>query len=86
MSIIYDFHNCPYPSRAHPYFTSGRLLLGALIPFLLFIVYGLDRLLARFEDVTKFITLAAIVLTMLLLETATNWPAFSSDYNWFHLP
>jgi hypothetical protein len=86
MSIIYDFHDCPYPSRAHPYFTSGRLLLGALIPFLLLIVYGLDRLLARFEDLTKFIMLAAIVLTMLMLETATNWPAFSSDYNWFHLP
>lgn len=86
MSIIYDFHNCPYPSRTHPYFTSGRLLLGALIPFLLLILYGLDRLLARFEDVTKLITLAAIILTMLLLETVTNWPAFSSAYNWFHLP
>ena len=43
LSIIYDFHDCYYPSLAYPYFTSGRLMLGALIPFLLLFVYGLDR-------------------------------------------
>jgi hypothetical protein len=34
LSVIYDFHNCANPSREHPYFTSGRLMLGSLIPFL----------------------------------------------------
>ena len=41
VSIIYDFHDCFYPARTHPYFTSGRLMLGALIPFLLLFVHGL---------------------------------------------
>jgi hypothetical protein len=45
LSLIYDFHNCVYPSREHPYFLSGRLMLGALIPFVMLYVYGLDRAL-----------------------------------------
>jgi hypothetical protein len=49
LSIIYDFQDCFYPSRAHPYFTSGRLMLGALIPFLLLFVYGLDCALGPVE-------------------------------------
>src|SRR5208282_3428950 len=42
LSIIYDFHDCFYPSREHPYFVSGRLMLGALIPFSLLFLHGLD--------------------------------------------
>lgn len=86
MSIVYDFHDCPYPSRPRPYFTSGRLLLGAVIPFLLLFVYGLDRLLARFKNTTKFTALAVLISAMLIAEIATDWPAFFNDYNWFHLP
>lgn len=86
MSIVYDFHDCPYPSRHYPYFTSGRLLLGALIPFLLLFVYGLNRALNRFGNSGKFSILAAMILAMLILETATDWRVFSNGYNWFHLP
>jgi hypothetical protein len=86
MSIIYDFNECPYPSRAYPYFTSGRLMLGMLIPFLLLVAYGLDRVLARFKNTTKFTVLAVLVSTMLAVEIITDWPVFSNPYNWFHLP
>ena len=86
MSIVYDFHNCPNPSREHPYFEAGRMMLGALIPFLLLFVYGLDRVLNRFGRTVKFITLMAMLGAMLTLEIATDRPAFSSEYNWFHLP
>jgi hypothetical protein len=86
LSLMYDFHNCPYPSRQYPYFTSGRLLLGALIPFLLLVVCGLDRLLRRFGNATKFATLTIIILAMLALEISTDWAVFSNDFNWFHLP
>lgn len=86
MSIIYDFHDCPYPSRHYPYFTSGRLLLGALIPFLLLFAYGLDRALGRLGNAGKFSILAAIILAMLILETVADWRIFSNEYNWFHLP
>ena len=61
-------------------------MLGALIPFLLLITSGLDRLLNRFGIRTKFLALGAILLVMLVTEIATDWPVFSSPYNWFHLP
>ena len=48
MSIVYDFHDCANPSRDHPYFQAGRMILGMLIPFLLCFAYGLDRMLNRF--------------------------------------
>src|SRR5436853_6544721 len=43
LSISFDFGQCPYPSREHPYFTSGRLLDAAAIPFFLLFVYAIDR-------------------------------------------
>ena len=85
LSIIYDFHDCFYPSQAHPYFTSGRLMLGALIPFLLLFVFGLDRALKRFGDAVKFSALAGIILIMLVTEIAIDWSVFSNPYNWFHM-
>ena len=85
LSIIYDFHDCFYPSQAHPYFTSGRLILGALIPFLLLFVYGLDRALKNFGNIAKFSTLAVIILFMLVTEIVIDWPVFPNPYNWFHM-
>jgi hypothetical protein len=85
-SIIYDFHDCFYPSREHPYFTSGRLMLGALIPFLLLYLYGLDCALNRIKnDLAKTLALAGMIVLMLASEIATDWPVFFSDYNWFHM-
>jgi Predicted membrane protein (DUF2142) len=85
LSIIYDFHNCVYPSRHWPYFTSGRLMLGALIPFLLVFTFGMNCALNKFRDAVKFIALAAMILFMLVSEIAADWPVFSSQYNWFHM-
>ena len=86
MSVIYDFHDCNNPSRQHPYFHAGRMLLGALIPFLLLIAYGLDRGLNRLGAEMKWGALVFINLAMLVAEIVTDWPAFSNNYNWFHLP
>jgi hypothetical protein len=85
LSIIYDFHDCVYPSRAQPYFTSGRLILGALIPFMLFFVYGIDCVLEKFGEPAKFLALAGTILFMIVSEIVTDWPVFSSQYNWFHM-
>jgi hypothetical protein len=86
ISIAFDFGKCPYPSREHPFFTSGRLLSGALIPFLLLYVYGLDRVLCRMKsDWPRLLALAGIVLIMTVSEIILNRGAFSSQYNWFHL-
>ena len=85
LSIIYDFHDCFYPSQEHPYFTSGRLMLGALIPFLLLFVFGLDVVLKKFGNSAKFSVLAGIILFMLVSEITTDWVIFPNAYNWFHM-
>jgi hypothetical protein len=86
LSVIYDFSGCPDPTPAHPYFREGRLMLGALVPFMLLMAYGLDHVLNRFKTMTKFITLSVIIFIMLAVEISTDWLAFSNPYNWFHLP
>lgn len=86
MSIVYDYHKFHNPSREHPYFMAGRMMIGALIPFLLVFVYGLDRVLSRFGSTAKFATLIGMLTAMLALEIVTDWPVFHSPYNWFHLP
>jgi hypothetical protein len=84
MSVAYDFHDCVFPSRDHPYFDAGRLLLGSLIPFLLLFVYGLDGTLARLGNTTKFIVLGVLLLLMLFFEIVADRPVFSSQFNWYH--
>jgi hypothetical protein len=85
-SVAFDFGKCVNPSRAHPYFTSGRLLCGALIPFLLLYAHGLDQALGRVKSgAGRMLALGGIVLCVAVLELVLNLPAFSSRYNWFHL-
>jgi hypothetical protein len=86
LSIIFDFGDDHNPSRARPYFTAGRLILGALIPFLLLILYGLDCALGRLKNSrARPLALGVLILFMLLSEIAVDWPVFSNEYNWFHL-
>jgi hypothetical protein len=85
LSVKYDFQDCFYPSREHPYFTSGRLMLGALIPFLLLFVYGLDCAFKKFGNPAKFSAVAGIILFMLVTEITIDWPIFPNPYNWFHM-
>jgi hypothetical protein len=85
-SMAFDFGTCEYPSRARPFFTSGRLMTGALTPFLLLYVRGLDKLLGwRGHHWIPLAGLAAIVLVITVSEIEINRPAFSSLYNFFHL-
>ena len=46
VSVSFDFGACFYPSREWPYLSSGRLILGALVPFLIIYLGGLDVLLS----------------------------------------
>jgi Predicted membrane protein (DUF2142) len=86
LSIIYDFHDCFYPSREHPYFTSGRLMLGAVIPFLTICLYGIDCALQRVKvPWVRPSVQGCMIVFMLAGELAVDWPVFFSRYNWFHL-
>ena len=85
LSIKYDFHSCPYPSRAHPFFTSGRLMLGMLIPFMILFACGLDQMLGKMPPRTRFLALSALLAFMVGSEITIDWNVFQSQYNWFHL-
>jgi len=87
ISIRFDFGDCVYPSRAEPYFWSGRLITGSLIPFMIVYVYGVD-LAIRWTHRTwpLFATVVIIVTAVTVSEIQVNRPVFSSEYNWFHLP
>jgi hypothetical protein len=86
LSLAFDFHDAPYPSRAEPYFTSGRLLAGAMIPFLLIYAYALERIgaWARRKSVS-FILLGIIVAGITISELTLRGPVLASRYNFFHM-
>lgn len=87
LSLIFDFHECVYPSAEHPYFTSGRLATGAMIPFVLLYAWGLTQLTRRFvSERGRFAILAAMLAVMLVSQIASNRVAFGSLYNWAHTP
>jgi hypothetical protein len=95
LSIQFDFGSCVNPSRSHPYFTSGRLLSGAMIPFALSYVYGISclcrlatskfRQTCWIETASTFVVLGAIVVFSQVSEILITHPVFASQHNWFHL-
>jgi hypothetical protein len=85
LSVKYDFHDCFYPSSALPFFVSGRLMLGMLIPFLLLFTSGLDCALRKFSNAAKFVVLAVLLVFMLASEITIDWQIFPNAYNWFHM-
>jgi len=94
LSIQFDFGRCVNPSRSHPYFTSGRLLSGAIIPFALSYVYGISCLCrfatSRFrqtrwiDTASPLVVLVAILVFSQTYEIFTTRPVFASEHNWFH--
>jgi hypothetical protein len=86
LSMAYDFGACFYPSRGHPYLTSGRLALAALLPFAALYLKGFEALLpwpgaARL----RWALLITLVALMTFSELALSREALRSAYNWFHL-
>jgi hypothetical protein len=94
LSIQFDFGRCVNPSRSHPYFTSGRLLSGAIIPFALSYVSGISCLCrfatSRFrqtrwiDTALPLVVLGAIVVFSQASEIFIIHPVFASEHNWFH--
>ena len=85
LSIQFDFGESTGPTRVHPYFTAGRLLSGALIPFALTYVSGIAFLLRRAKGaVLPLSVIVGIVVVIALSEIAVNHVVFASEHNWFH--
>jgi len=85
LSIQFDFGSCINPSRAHPYFTSGRLISGAMIPFALFYIYGIAWLFRRFNQALPLLVLAIILVFIVASEIAVNRVVFTSEHNLFQV-
>ena len=89
LSTVFDFGTQnQYPSRARPYFTQGRLLVGTLVPFVTLYLYGLQGALSwarlRCAGALLIVTIA-IALVALGAQLVVIAPVFASSYNWFHL-
>ena len=82
ISLPFDFGRCFYPSREHPYFVSGRLIIGALLPFLIMFLGGLQVLCGwiskRLNPLYVALPLAALVF---VTETVLFYPIMSSRFN-----
>src|SRR5207248_2475623 len=84
LSLQFDFGACINPSRERPYFFQGRLMAGAMIPFAMLYIYGLNRLL-RATPALVLATIVAVTVAITTSEFLANRVAFSSAYNWFHM-
>jgi hypothetical protein len=85
LSILYDFDGCWYPSWELPYFVSGRLITGALLPFLLIYIDGLDNMFRWIGRRAILLIIAVLASIITLSELWLTAGVFSSFYNWFHL-
>jgi 4-amino-4-deoxy-L-arabinose transferase-like glycosyltransferase len=85
LSLRFDFGICAYPSREEPYFTSGRLICGALVPFLALFACGLQTLVGRSRPLVAAAVAATVGVFVLAQEPFLKL-AMVSKYNWFHLP
>jgi hypothetical protein len=84
LSISFDYGESPYPTREHPYFVSGRLIIAALVPLLILFVLGAQLVLRKPRLVVAFV--CAQIALMVSSELWVCAPVFRSSYNWFGLP
>ena len=86
LSMVFDFHFCKYPSRMAPYFVSGRIMAGTLLPFAVLYVNGFQHLVGRISKKTHpvlvFLPLCAFVA---ISEALTVHEVFRSQFNFYHL-
>jgi len=86
ISIPFDYHDCAYPSRAIPFTTSGRIISGAILPFVLLYAIGLERVTSVFRKwFPPVAVLACIMLFITASEIRVRRVVFSSPYNFFAL-
>jgi hypothetical protein len=86
ISLPYDFQQCFYPSRAYPYFVSGRIINGSLLPFVLIYLIGLEY---AWQAVRKYVhpifPLLGICLFIVGVEISVRAQVFHSHFNFFAL-
>jgi len=86
ISLLFDFQDCPYPSRAAPYFVSGRIIAGTLLPFVVMYLSGLELLLRPARKlVHPVLPLLLICAGIFYAELTVIWTPLHSHFNFFAL-
>jgi hypothetical protein len=86
LSLVFDFGDCFYPSREKPFLTSGRLLIGMIVPLLAVYLNGLQLILlklrAKFNPLFLVIIIAAFITYS---EISITCPIIGNEHNWFNI-
>jgi hypothetical protein len=86
ISLLFDFQECVYPSRAWPYFVSGRIIIGALLPFVVLYLSGLEELLRPVKKyVHPILPLLVICIAIVWVEVTLTATVFRSHFNFYAL-
>ncbi|MBV9342386.1 MAG: hypothetical protein JO159_16055 [Acidobacteria bacterium] len=86
ISLLFDFDGCVYPSRERPYFVSGRIISGALLPFVMIYAGGLEALAARIRPrIHPLFLLGSVMLFITVSEIWVRSRVLSSPFNFFNL-
>ncbi|HUA13984.1 MAG TPA: hypothetical protein VMG31_01705 [Verrucomicrobiae bacterium] len=86
VSMMFDYHKHLYPSQVHPFFVSGRIISGALLPFALIYASGLEWVTGHFRKrIPPLAVLACLLLLITASELRVRRPVISSPYNFFAL-
>jgi hypothetical protein len=83
ISLPFDYHDCVNPSREHPFFVAGRVITGALLPFALIYVKGLETLLAPIRKWAPAAALICLIAFITVSEFSVRGVALSSPWNFF---
>ncbi len=90
LSVRFSYGADTNPSLERPWFANGRLVAGALVPFALLFVRGIERGAAAFPERWRergaWTVLGAMLAVACASEVALSVPVFRSPYNFFHLP
>ncbi len=89
LSTLFDFGRDEGPlSRAFPYFASGRLIAGAVVPFAMLYCSGIERLWsfapAPWSRRGPWLVLGAVLAIALGWQLAVFRDAFASPWNWYY--
>ena len=86
ISLPYDFHDCVNPSRAHPFFVSGRIIIGVLLPFAIMYSSGFETLSKPVRRyVHPLIPFAVFAVFVTATELIVRGDIFHSAFNFFSL-
>ena len=86
LSLRFDFGTCFYPSRAHPYFVSGRIISGTMLPFVIIVASASSRLASHIQKwVSPSIAMVSIVLFIGVSDILIKGTVVHSAFNLFSL-